>query len=372
MAEITAKCKSVSNYIIEKINHFNENKPPKEQMVMSLIILQRLLYICDIEHMKLNYGEPLFEDDYYAWSEGPGIRYIYCTYEQDEDGKIEPNYKEEELKLTDEEEFIIDKILEKAQEIGILNLISITSVKGGPWHRKYYAFGDRYIIPKGEIYRYYKDKETFIQQTDIDTNLELKDFVIRKSNNAIVLEKNNQEFSITQTSDDDIYFSTSQNELVLELDFSSRNYSEWQTYIVFEYLIKTIIGRYILNDDGKTKYSHLPKDFINLDKKTIIWHSDSGTDNILKLECVNKKIIRISIIKDKNSKEYYNNSVRIRTSGSNYEYYYQEFLEFFRHLWMLEQRLNKPKEEIKIESQEKKKQPKKRSLLKRFNKNNQQ
>ena len=128
----------------------------------------------------------------------------------------------------------------------------------------------------------------------------------------------------------------------------------------------------MLNEDNKQEYSHLPKDFIDLDKKIITWHSDSGTDNVLNLEYIDNKIIRVSLTKDKNSKEHYNNSIRIRTSGSNYEYYYQEFLEFFRHLWMLEQRLNKPKEETKIEQKEEKVQPKKRTLLKRFNKNNQQ
>ena len=70
----------------------------------------------------------------------------------------------------------------------------------------------------------------------------------------------------------------------IELNLSSRNYSEYQTYIIFDYLMKTIVGRYILNGDNKKEYSSLPKDFIDLEKKVIIWHSDGGTNNVLKLE----------------------------------------------------------------------------------------
>ena len=40
----------------------------------------------------------------------------------------------------------------------------------------------------------------------------------------------------------------------------------------------------MLNGDNEKEYSRLPKDFIYLENKVIIWHSDSGTDNLLKLE----------------------------------------------------------------------------------------
>ena len=149
----------------------------------------------------------------------------------------------------------------------------------------------------------------------------------------------------------------------MELSLSSRNYPEWQTYIVFEYLMKSIVGRYMLNGDNEKKYSRLPKDFIDLENKVIIWHSDSDTDNFLKLEYTENRNIKISIQKCKDSKEHYTNSVRIRTSGSGYEYYYQEFLEFFRHLISLEQRLNKL---IENTQQNNKEEPKRRSLSKIF------
>lgn len=192
-----------------------------------------------------------------------------------------------------------------------------------------------------------------------------KKFKITRRNYDIIIQKENQGFSITQSNDADIWFSTSQEEMNMDLSLSSRNYHEWQTYIVFEYLMKSIVGRYMLNGDNEKDYSCLPKDFIDLENKVIIWHSDSGTDNFLKLEYTENRIIKITIQKCKDSKEHHTNSVRIRTSGSENEYYYQEFLEFFRHLTSLEQRLNKS---VEIIQQEKQEEPKKLSLFKRFNK----
>ena len=83
--------------------------------------------------------------------------------------------------------------------------------------------------------------------------MEPKDFKISRRNYAIIIQKDNQGFSITQSNDDDVWFSTSQEEMNIELSLSSRNYSEWQTYIVFEYLMKSIVGRYMLNGKRKNR-----------------------------------------------------------------------------------------------------------------------
>lgn len=192
----------------------------------------------------------------------------------------------------------------------------------------------------------------------------MEEFKISKVNGTIILEKDNNGVAISQAVDDDIWFSTSKDEFSFELKLSSRNYKEWQTYLVFENLMKTIIGRYMLNGDYQEEYSRLPKDFIDLENKTIIWHSDSGTDNVLKLE-YDERTIKISISKSKNIKGYETNAVRIRTSGSSYEYYYQEFTQFFHQLTILENRLNPP---IQNTQQEEVSQPKKLSLFKKNDK----
>lgn len=172
------------------------------------------------------------------------------------------------------------------------------------------------------------------------------DFKIGRVNGTIIIEKDTGRIAISQALDDDIWFSTSSEEVSLEISMRSRNYSEWQTYLVFEKLLKLLVGRFMLSGDYKSTFPILPKDFIDLENNVITWHSDSGTDNVLKFE-YSEKLIKISISKSRDADDYVTNAVRIRTSGSNYEYYYQEFLTFFRELYNLEQRLNPPSENVK-------------------------
>ena len=198
----------------------------------------------------------------------------------------------------------------------------------------------------------------------MNISMKEKDFKISCYNYTIIIQKGSQEFLIKQSNDNDIWFFTSQDEMNIELSLSSKNNFEWQTYIVFEYLMKIIIGRYVLNGDNEKEYSHLPGDFIDLETKVIIWHSDSDIDNLLKLEYADNGIIKIAIQKQEDSKKHYTNSVRIRTSGSEYGCYYQEFLEFFKHLMSLEQSLNKT---VENKQQDRTEKQKKLSLFKRFN-----
>ena len=167
------------------------------------------------------------------------------------------------------------------------------------------------------------------------------DFKISRVNGTIIIEKDGQGLAISQSVDEDIWFTTSKAELSLEISMYSRIYPEWQTYMVFEKLMKTIVGRYMLSGNNKDEYSRLPKDFVDFDSNIISWHSDSATENILKLG-YNERTITISISKSKVASSHETNAVRIRTSGSRYEYYYQELLDFFRNLNDLEHRLNKP------------------------------
>ena len=167
-----------------------------------------------------------------------------------------------------------------------------------------------------------------------------KIFNIRNANNSIVLEKDDQSIVINQSVDDDIWFHIFEDTTTIELDLSSENYVENKVYMIFEFLIKSIIGKYILSDDYKSEYSGLPKDFIDFENKTIIWHSDASIDNVLKLEYQNN-IIKISVFKDSEEKTHSKNSVRISMNGSNYDSYYHEFLEFYTQLWILVDLLSK-------------------------------
>ncbi len=167
-----------------------------------------------------------------------------------------------------------------------------------------------------------------------------EEFKINNISGSIIISKDGESIEVSQTLDNDIWFATRDDEISLDISMYSRNRHEWQTYVVFESLMKSIVGRFILNGDDKDEWSMLPKDFIDLDNKTITWHSDNGKDNVLKLS-YSEKTITITITKDSKTKSFYTNTVRVRTDGSSYGYYYQEFTKFFRELMQLESRLNK-------------------------------
>lgn len=108
--------------------------------------------------------------------------------------------------------------------------------------------------------------------------------------------------------------------------------------------MKSIIGKYILNDDDKNKYSILPNDFIDLENKIITWHSDSEKNNVLQLQ--------------------------LRTNGSTYEDYYQEFERFFDELFSFAYQGNLVRSQIGSTNEENPTIQKKLSLFNRLKKYN--
>lgn len=160
-----------------------------------------------------------------------------------------------------------------------------------------------------------------------------KIFEIKYGYSSITIEKNGAKFNIEKSPDGDIWFN-SFDDVDLPINFYSSNQEEWQSYVIFERLMELIVGKYVLNDNEKNEYSSLPKDFVDLQSKNIIWHSDSVNDNILKLQ-FNENEITVSIVKDKKASNRNSNNaikVRIRTNGSDYGNYYQEFEYFFNEL----------------------------------------
>lgn len=173
----------------------------------------------------------------------------------------------------------------------------------------------------------------------------MNNFDIICTNNSIIIEKNAIEISIEKRVDGDIWFISNSNCVNLPISFFSRNRKEWRSYDIFANLMKAIIGRYILSGAyQEQEYNQLPIDFIDLEKKVITWHSDSEICNILKLHFTENEIL-VSIMRDsvaKSSDNYVR--VRIRTSGSEYGNYYQEFERFFNDLLIFASKF-KPKEE---------------------------
>lgn len=170
------------------------------------------------------------------------------------------------------------------------------------------------------------------------------EFLLSRYESVIVIQKKNDACLIRQTGDNDIFFSTAKEKLELELKKDSSNYEEFRIYMIFDDLMKSIVGRYMLNDYNSGVCLNLPDDFIDLENKCITWHSDGSTDNILTLE-YSEEVIKISITKSKVANRSAGNIVRVRTSGSDYQSYYQEFIDFYQELEKLEKSINEEKED---------------------------
>lgn len=162
---ITLKCRSVANYIIEEITKYNEGKSLRDKILLSTKRLQKLVYFCEVEYMKRNHGKSLFEDQYYAWPSGPIIPEIYSVYMQYQDGDMKPNYDSSEKELSCDIKLMIDEILDATKKIDTSDLIKISKVPGGP-HEKVFDKNDiqyKTIVSKKSIYDYYAERDLLFQ-----------------------------------------------------------------------------------------------------------------------------------------------------------------------------------------------------------------
>lgn len=167
--------------------------------------------------------------------------------------------------------------------------------------------------------------------------MEQDELKIRRINNGIILEKEGKAISISIALDDDIWFNTKSNNAAITLKLGSRNDIEYQTYLIFESLMKSIIGTYFLHDDNN-EFSMLPSDFIDLNNKTIILHSDHDLDNVLSLKYDSHTIVFV-LYNNKSAEDFI--SAELRASGSEYHTYYKDFNNFIRELSILESKINK-------------------------------
>lgn len=147
------------------------------------------------------------------------------------------------------------------------------------------------------------------------------------------IEKDNQKISIWQTANKDVWFGTDENEVCLELNFRAKEFSERFMYGTFMELMKSIVGRYVL-EDASNEFSILPKDFIDLKNRVIVWHSDNGNDTMLKLS-YDDSVIKVSIVRGEKSRSR-GTVVRVRAEELNYRDYNQEILDFFSDLIRME------------------------------------
>ncbi len=169
-------------------------------------------------------------------------------------------------------------------------------------------------------------------------------FEIKSYNGDVIIKKDGESFRVYQGVDGDIWFYTGGEKAEISIERYSRNDDEFESYELFEGLMKNIIGRFML-EDYDDEYSFLPKDFIDLPNRTITWHSDSDHSKTLQLS-YHDKVVTISLMDDKSNR--YPLKVRVRTSGSDYGYYYQEFVSFFHRLSSFAFGANQAKDQMRL------------------------
>jgi len=163
---LSQKCRMVANYIIDEFNKNNEGKSFREQISLSPRKLQKLLYFCDVEHMKSYNGVPMFRDVFYAWPSGPVIPRIYYKYMQWQDGKMNPINVGINTTITGEMKLIIDRVLEEVKQLDITEMEAICRADDGPWAQAYDANDKEHnqIISKESMYNYYRENKKKIRK----------------------------------------------------------------------------------------------------------------------------------------------------------------------------------------------------------------
>jgi len=164
--KLSQECRVTANYIIEEVNKYNKEKQLMEQIIMNTRKLQKLLYLCDIEHMKEYDGKPMFSDKFYAWPNGPVIPELYYKYMQLQDGDMMPLYDGVSISITEEMKSIADRVIDENKESDTIDIEAICKVDNGPWAQVFDAYDKEHnqIISKESIYNHYKQDKKKIRK----------------------------------------------------------------------------------------------------------------------------------------------------------------------------------------------------------------
>ena len=151
----------VVKYIIKLLNEKNFSP--------NITKIQKLLFFCDAQYMINNEGISMFQNDFQAWNLGPVVPGVYTKYKFTSPlvfGEMQV-VKSDYRNLNEREKSCINDIIQKYGKLNAQELVNKTHIEGGPWYKTYNnvankkegMFG-RYctsIIPKTEIYKYYKN-----------------------------------------------------------------------------------------------------------------------------------------------------------------------------------------------------------------------
>ncbi|MDY6148973.1 MAG: DUF4065 domain-containing protein [Porphyromonas sp.] len=123
----------IAKYIISY--SYAINKP------VSNLKLQKLLYFVQGESYERN-GQPLFEEDMYAWQFGPVVPlvyYEYCNYVS------MPILEKYDVSIDEESKDIIESVIDEHKDNSVWLLVNMTHEKGSPWEKTYVSSVERKI-----------------------------------------------------------------------------------------------------------------------------------------------------------------------------------------------------------------------------------
>ena len=131
----------IARYIINK--KFEEENPVNNAR------LQSLLYLTQGQSYRTR-KEPLFEENIYAWKQGPVVPDVFWTYAGYLTTNIRNHY---EIKLDENTKILIDNLLNILDNLDDNTLKQIVCEKDSPWSR--FSKSQTTKIPKKQLEKYF-------------------------------------------------------------------------------------------------------------------------------------------------------------------------------------------------------------------------
>jgi uncharacterized phage-associated protein len=126
---------------------------------MTQLPLQKLLYLTQGWHLAL-VGEPLFDEEFHAWKNGPVVRGVRHRLRSYSSAPIPPNMARErpECIFQDPSLNLMERVYQTYRHYGTGDLVGLTHFPGGPWaHARNRARnGGSDVISKERIKAYFE------------------------------------------------------------------------------------------------------------------------------------------------------------------------------------------------------------------------
>jgi uncharacterized phage-associated protein len=143
MAKVTAM--DVAKYVISRCQ--NDNHP------ITNLQLQKMLYYIQY-YFLINFGKPLFDDDFQAWKFGPVIYDVYKEYKiyGALPLEVDNDYKDYKIEIYNKEKELLEYVIKNVGAMYPWRLVEQTHAKGKAWDKIFMdGEGSGNIIHKEDI-----------------------------------------------------------------------------------------------------------------------------------------------------------------------------------------------------------------------------